>query len=55
MPYYLSLEPSAYLFQRALFAFVNKNNTKLDNGLIVEYKETNSNYLYVEKSINVKL
>ena len=36
------------------YAFVNKNNTKLDNGLIVEYKETNSNYLYVEKSINVK-
>ncbi len=36
------------------YAFVNKNNTKLDNGLIVEYKETNSNYLYVEKSINIK-
>ena len=36
------------------YAFVNKKNTKLDNGLIVEYKETNSNYLYVEKSINVK-
>ena len=36
------------------YAFVNKNNTKLDNGLIVEYKETNSNYLYVENSINVK-
>ena len=36
------------------YAFVNKNNTKLDNGLIVEYKETNSNYLYVEKSIYVK-
>ena len=36
------------------YAFVNKNNTKLDNGLIVEYKETNSNYLYVEKNINIK-
>ena len=36
------------------YAFVNKKNTKLDNGLIVKYKETNSNYLYVEKSINVK-
>lgn len=36
------------------YAFVNKNNTKLDNGLLVEYKETKQNYMYVEKNVTIK-